>query len=78
MVKIKAAGPFDLITADLVKLPSTTNGNNYCLVVVDHYSKWMAGVPLKDKRSLSVANAFKHRILPSLHRKPIRILTDNG
>jgi hypothetical protein len=78
VMKIQTAGPFDLIAADLVLLPRTSQGHIGCLVVVDHFSKWLVCVPIKNKQANHVASALEHRILTSLPGRPRRILTDNG
>mgnify|MGYP000297764705 CR=1 FL=1 len=78
LVKIKAENPFDLMSADLLKLPRTSTGYEGCLVIVDHCSKWLTCIPIRDKRALTVTQAFEHRAFPSFLRKPVRLLTDNG
>jgi hypothetical protein len=53
-------------------------GNIGWLVVVDHFSKWLSVVPIRNKTAKTVVNMLEHRILPTLPRMPDRILTDNG
>ena len=48
------------------------------LVCIDHYSKWLSVLPIKDKRAQTVATALKEKILPTLPKIPERILSDNG
>ena len=78
MIKINASQPFDLVTADLIQLPRTSSGSIGCLVVLDHFSKWLVCVPITNKRAETIANIFLSRVLPVLPTKPNRILTDNG
>ena len=78
VLKIQAHYPFDLICADLLQLPKTTGGYIGCLMVVDHFSKWLVAVPIRNKRADTIASVFEHAVLPSLPAKPHRILTDNG
>lgn len=78
MLKIQAAFPFELIAADLVQLPKTRHGYIGCLVVIDHFTKWLSVVPIRNKTALTVASALERLVLPNLPRKPERILTDNG
>lgn len=66
------------MAVDLIMFPKSTMGNVAALVTVDHYSKWLAVVPIKDKRSITVSNALRFKILPCLPRIPDRILSDNG
>ena len=77
-IKVKTAFPFDLMAADLLSLPNSMQGFIGCLVVVDHYSKWLAVVPIKNKQCSTVVNALRDRIFPGLLRLPCRLLTDNG
>ena len=78
MLKVSAAGPFDLLAADLVVLPRSSLGHIGCLVVIDHFSKWLVCVPIRNKSAATVASAFEHRVIPHLVGKPNRLLTDNG
>src|SRR5215469_16644253 len=78
ILKISSSFPFDLCAVDLLKLPVTSRGHNYCLVFIDHFTKFVAVVPLRNKQGSSVVNALKFRILPFLPRIPNRILSDNG
>ena len=59
-------------------MPRTTQGHVGVLVVVDHFSKWLSVIPIRDKRGETIKRAVEERILPSLPYKPIRVLTDNG
>src|SRR5678815_1545818 len=63
---------------DLLQFPKTFKGNKYCLVLIDHFSKWVAVVPIADKSSLTVSRKLEHQVLPFLPKVPNRILTDNG
>ena len=76
-IKVQTQKPFDLVAVDLVALPMS-RGQVCCLVVVDHNSKWLAVVPLANKRADTVAGALCDRIIPSLPRVPRRLLSDNG
>lgn len=78
MLKIQCSYPFELVSMDLLNLPITPRRFCCCLVIIDHFSKWLSVVPLTDKTSNSVVSALKTRVLPSLPAIPNRILTDNG
>ena len=78
IVKIKTARPFEMVAVDLVNFPRTRRGNIGCCVVVDHNSKWMAAVPIKNKTGQHIAQVFEERVLPFMPRKPDRVLSDNG
>jgi hypothetical protein len=76
--KIETSQPFELLAADLVNLPRTSSGYIGCFVMVDHFSKWLTCVPIRDKRTSTISSILENRILPSLPAKPQRLLTDNG
>ena len=78
VIKIKATRPFELVSVDLLMFERSRRGNIVLLVLVDHFSKWLAAVPIRDKRSETVARALKERILATLPRIPDRLLSDNG
>ena len=77
-LKILTSSPFELVAADMVLFPRTSDGFIGCIIVVDHNSKWISAVAVKNKTSKSMVNAFKGQILPFLPRCPSKILTDNG
>lgn len=78
VLKLETSRPFELVSVDLVDFPKTPRGHVTILMVVDQFSKWLVAVPLKDKRGESVGSAFESRVLPSLPRRPERVLSDNG
>ena len=78
IVKISSNYPFELLCVDLLQLPRTNRGNVALLVCVDHYSKWLCVVPIKNKKSVTVAEALRDRVLSSLPSIPLRLLSDNG
>ena len=77
-LRIQSCYPFELVAIDLVSFPKTAGGYIGCLMAVDHFSKWVASVRIRDKRSSTVVNALKFQVLPSLPRVPANILSDNG
>ena len=70
--------PFDSIAMDLLQFPRSRRGNIAALVVVDHCSKFVFSIPIKDKTSKSVVGALRSQVFPHLVRLPDRVLTDNG
>ena len=78
VLRIESSGPFDLVAVDLLQLPRTPHGYIGCFVIVDHFSKWLQCIPIRNKRSDTIANLFEHRVLPTLLTLPNRILSDNG
>ena len=78
IIKIQANFPFDLLALDLLQFPKSRNHNVAVLVAVDHFSKFLFAVPMKDKKSSSVCRILQNQIFPHILRLPVRILTDNG
>ena len=52
-------------------------GFGFLLCVIDIYSKYAWVVPLKDKKGVSIVNAFQS-ILNKTNRKPNKIWVDKG
>ena len=77
-LKIKARYPFDLVAMDLLQFTKSSLGNAAVLMIVDHFSKFVVAVPIRDKTSSSVVRALSRQVFPQLVRLPDRILTDNG
>ena len=78
ILKIEADNPFELVATDIMLLPKTPRKNIGVLVTIDHYSKWLTAIPIKDKKGSTVAKIFRDTILPNLPKLPTRILSDNG
>jgi len=78
MRKIKSKYPFDLVAVDLLQFEKTRRGNVALLVFVDLNSKWLSAVPIKDKKSSTVAETLSKKILPFVPKIPERLLSDNG
>ena len=76
--KIETAYPGELVAVDILTLPRSIEGDIGLLVAVDHYSKWVSAVPIKNKTAKTVARALERRILPNLVFQPVKLLSDNG
>ena len=63
--------------ADMQLLSKFNKGIKYLLCVIDLFSKYAFVVPLKDKKGVSIVNAFKS-ILDKSGRKPNKIWVDQG
>ena len=77
-IKIQANHPFDLVAIDLLQFPKSSNNNVAAVVCVDHFSKFLMAIPIKDKTAKTVTKILHEQVLPHLARLPNRILTDNG
>ncbi|CAF4258849.1 unnamed protein product [Rotaria magnacalcarata] len=76
-IKIQTSYPFEMVVGDLVSMPQQGR-YKYIFTVVDHYSKFAAAWPLKDKSSQTVADALEKHILPTFIMRPKSFLSDNG
>ena len=63
--------------ADMQLLSKFNKGIKYLLCVIDLFSKYAFVVPLKDKKGISIVNAF-HSILNKSKRKPNKLWVHKG
>ena len=61
--------------ADMQSLSRKNKGIKYLLCAIDLYSKYAFAVPLKDKKGISIVNAF-NKIIKQSNRKPNKIWVD--
>ena len=63
--------------ADMQSLSKKNKGIKYLLCAIDLYSKYAFVIPLKDKKRISILNAFD-KIIKQYNRKPNKIWVDQG
>ena len=63
--------------ADMQSLSRKNKGIKYLLCAIDLFSKYASIIPLKDKKGISVVNAF-NKIIKQSNRKPNKIWVDQG
>ena len=63
--------------ADMESLSRKNKSIKYLLCVIDLYSKYVFVIPLKDKKGISIVNAF-NKIIKQSNRKPNKIWVDQG
>ena len=63
--------------ADMQSLSRKNKDIKYLLCVIDLYSKYAFVIPLKDKKGISIINAF-NKIIKQYNRKPNKIWEDQG
>ena len=63
--------------ADMQSLSRKSKGIKYLLRAIDLYSKYAFVVPLKDKKGISIVNAF-NKIIKQSNKKPNKIWVDQG
>ena len=78
MQSIKVGHPMELWAMDIVgTLPVTAQGNQYILVMSDHYTKWVDATPIPNQRAETVAQEFVKEVI-SQHGVLEKILTNQG
>ena len=78
VIKIQARHPFDLLCIDLLQFERSSKGNVAILVAIDHFSKFLCAVPLRNKKAPTVVDALEGQVLSKMLKIPKRILSDNG
>ena len=63
--------------ADMQSLSKKNKGNKYLSCAIDLFSKYAFVIPLKDKKGISIVNAF-NKIIKQSNRKPNKIWVDQG
>ena len=63
--------------ADIQSLSKYNKGIRYLLCAIDLISKYAWVIPIKDKKGITIVNAFQ-KILDSSNRKPNKIWVDRG
>ena len=78
MKSIEVGHPIELWAIDILgPLPLTAQGNQYILVMSDHFTKRVQAVPLASQRANTIAKAFVVKVVTQ-HRVPRKILTGQG
>ena len=78
MQSIPVAKPMELWAMDIMgPLPVTARGNQYVLVMSDHFTKWVEAVPMANQCADTVGRALVDQVI-TRHGIPDRILTDQG
>ena len=51
---IIATQPWEMVAVDVLKVPTSTKGNQYLLVVQDYFSKWPFAFPMRDQKAETI------------------------
>ena len=65
------------ILADMQSLSKYNKGIKYLLCTIDLFSKYAWVIPIKDKKGVTITNAFQ-KLLKKFNRKPNKIWVDKG
>ena len=73
--------PGELVTMDIVEYSLSSQGYLYCLVMVDHFTKWLELYPLRNQKSETIAKKVfdwwipRHGALEQIHHDQGKNLT---
>ncbi|CAG2257306.1 unnamed protein product [Mytilus edulis] len=70
-------GPFERWHIDFLKLSKTKQGYQYVLLVVDSFTRWIEGFPMKNQEATEVAKVLFEQIF-SRFGAPSKIVSDLG
>ena len=76
--KIVTSHPFAMVVIDVMLLPKMSRNNIAVVVAVDHHTKWLTAIPVRDKKSSTIKRIFLEQILSNFPKIPSRLLSDNG
>ena len=69
--------PGQLVTIDIVEYLKSNRGSQYCLVMIDHFTKWLELFPLRNQKSETVAKKIVDGWIPG-HGAPEQLHSDQG
>lgn len=69
--------PGELVTMDIVEYPQSSRGYRYCLVMIDHFTKWLELFPLRNQKAETVAKKVFDGWIPR-HGAPEQLHHDQG
>ena len=69
--------PGELVTMDIVEYPVSARGYRYCLVMIDHFTKWLELFPLRNQKAETVAKKVFDGWIPR-HGAPEQLHHDQG
>ena len=58
MINTPIGKPWEMVAVDVLKLPLSTKGNQYLLVIQDYFTKWLEAIPLKDQTADTIVAAL--------------------
>lgn len=69
--------PFEFIAVDLLAMPMSRAGNQYAMVVVDHFSRYAIVAPIPNKEAATVLRVLMERVV-LVYGRPGALLSDQG
>ena len=78
MQRFLSGCPLERVSLDIMgPLPRSKKGNQYVLVIVDHFTKWTEALPMPNQEAITVARKFFSEFICRFG-VPYEILTDQG
>ncbi|KAJ8372062.1 hypothetical protein AAFF_G00295250 [Aldrovandia affinis] len=77
LVSITTTCPLELVAMDFLKLPLSTDGYQYVLVVTDHFTKYSWAIPTRDQMANTTASALWKNVI-CYFGSPRRFHSDQG
>ena len=74
---IQVSKPFEIVGTDIAIMRTSSGGNRYILVCVDHFTNWVEAAPMKTMTALEVTKTF-FKIIISRHGCPENVISDSG
>ncbi len=74
---ITVSRPFQTVGVDIMTLPLTRQGNQYVVVLMDYFTKWVHAVPIPNQRTETIARALIEHVIIT-HGVPEALLSDRG
>ncbi len=69
--------PGEVVAMDIVEYTKSSRGSRYCLVMTDHFTKWLELFPLRNQKSETIAKKIMDGWIPH-HRAPEQLHSDQG
>ena len=78
MTEYQADAPIERVNLDFIgPLPKTEHGNEHCLMMVDHFIKWVECVPLPSQKAEVTTRAAIDEFI-SRYGCPLQLFSDQG
>ena len=58
MTSVPIGKPWQMVAADVLEVPVSSNNNCYLLVVQDYFTKWVEVVPMPDQTATRIVSAL--------------------
>ena len=77
LTPIPVGGVFDRVGVDIIKFPTSYDGNQYAVVFMDYLLKWPEVFAVADQTAHTVATLLVEHVI-SRHGVPAELLSDHG